>query len=118
MKGKAVSWEEDKLKMLKDPKIAQGYLEACVQEGVPLPQALAAVVKAQGMSKVAKKTHMALPNLMRAVKKGSNPTYSTLSRLLSGVGLGLSVRSLTAADFGNGIIRAKNAKDLFGKLGI
>jgi probable addiction module antidote protein len=94
MKGKVVSWEEDKLKMLKDPKVAKGYIEACIQEGIPLPVALANVVKAQGMTKVASKTHMALPNLMRVVKKGSNPTYETLSSLLTGLGLGLTVRSL------------------------
>jgi probable addiction module antidote protein len=96
MKGKAVNWEEDRLKLLKDIEVAREYIEACLEEGISLPVALADVVKAQGMTQVARKTHMALPNLMRAVKKGSNPTYDTLSRLLTGMGMSLTVRPMTS----------------------
>jgi probable addiction module antidote protein len=97
MKGKIVEWEPEKLRLLRNPKIAQEYVEACLEEGVPLPVALATVVRAQGMSKVAKKTRMALPNVMRTLKKDANPTYETLNRLLKGLGLGLAVRPLRAA---------------------
>lgn len=94
MNGRVVDWEETKLELLKDPKIAKGYIETCLEEGMPLNMALAAVIKAQGVTKIAKKTHMAVPNVLRAVRKSSNPTYGTLQKLLGGVGLGFAVRSL------------------------
>ena len=92
MKQRATDWEPTKLELLKDPEVAQGYIQACLEEGVPLQEALGAVIRAQGLTKVAGKTRLAVPNVIRAVRKGANPTFDTLQRLLFGVGLDISVR--------------------------
>lgn len=92
MKGSTVSWEDGLMEKLKDPVFAQGYVEACLEEGVPLEVALGDVVRAQGVAKVARRAHLDRPNLIRALRPKSNPTLGTLRRLLSGVGLELAVR--------------------------
>ena len=92
MKGSTADWEEGLMRDLQDPKFAQGYVEACLEEGVPLEKALGDVVRAQGVAKVAKRAHLDRPNVIRALRPKGNPTLATLRRLLSGVGLELSVR--------------------------
>ena len=89
---KTIDWNERLLEDLKDPESAKLFMEACLDEGVPLQVALGKVLKAQGMAKVARKTKIALPNVVRAVRENSNPTYDTLTKLLGAVGLDLSVR--------------------------
>ncbi len=89
---KTIDWNETLLEDLKDPESAKLFMEACLDEGVPLQVALGKVLKAQGMAKVARKTKIALPNVIRAVRENSNPTYDTLTKLLGVVGLDLSVR--------------------------
>jgi probable addiction module antidote protein len=94
MKGSTVSWEEGLMKDLQDPEFAKGYVDACLEEGVPLEVALGDVVRAQGVGKVARRAHLDRPNVIRALRPKSNPTLSTLRRLLGGVGLELAVRPL------------------------
>jgi probable addiction module antidote protein len=92
MKAKSAPWEPFLMKDLKNPKHAQGYIQACLDEGIPLHVALRDVLKAQGFSAVARKTHIAVPNVIRAVRESSNPTYDTMQKLLQAVGLDLAVR--------------------------
>jgi len=89
------NWNEMLLEDLKDPESAKLFMEACLDDGVPLQVALGKVLKAQGMAKVARKTKIALPNVIRAVRENSNPTYDTLTKLLDAVGLEHSVRPKT-----------------------
>jgi probable addiction module antidote protein len=91
---KTRSWDEHKYKLLKDPKVAQAYIEGAVEEGVPLNYAIGEVIKAQGVTKVSQRAEMALPNVLRATRKDANPTFSTLTKLLHALGLELSVRRL------------------------
>jgi len=63
-----------------------------MEEGIPMQVALSDVIRAQGYEKVAKKTHMARPNIMRAVRTTANPTVATMQKLLRSVGLDFSVR--------------------------
>ena len=93
MKGSTVSWEKGLMEDLRDPEFARGYVEACLEEGIPLELALADVVKAQGVAKVARRAHLDRPNLIRALRPKANPTVSTLRRLLNGLGLELAVRT-------------------------
>lgn len=93
MKGRTANWDDSLMEKLRDPEFAKGYVEACLEEGVPLEVALGDVVRAQGVSKVARRAHLDRPNVIRALRPKANPTVNTLRRLLSGVGLELSVRS-------------------------
>lgn len=92
MKGSTVKWEDGLMKDLQDPEFAKGYVEACLEDGVPLEVALGDVVRAQGVGKVARRAHLDRPNVIRALRPKANPTLLTLKRLLSGVGLELAVR--------------------------
>lgn len=92
MKGSLKNWEDSLMEDLKDPVIAKSYIEGCLEEGVTLQTALRDVIKAQGFGKVAKKAHIARPNVIRAVQPKANPTVETMQKLLHGVGLDLSVR--------------------------
>jgi probable addiction module antidote protein len=91
MRKKTTDWNDGLMEDLKDPEFTKGFVEACLDEGVPLQVALGKVVKAQGYSLVARKVHMAVPNVMRAVQPNANPTLATVSRLLQGVGLKFAV---------------------------
>jgi probable addiction module antidote protein len=93
MKGSTVSWEDGLMERLRDPDYAKGYVDACLEEGVPLEVALGDVVRAQGVGNVARRAHLDRPNVIRALRPKANPTLGTLKRLLSGVGLELAVRS-------------------------
>ena len=94
MKANSVSWEAGLMEDLRDPEIAKGYVDACLEEGVPLEEAIGDVVRAQGLNKVARRTHLGRPNLIRALRPKANPTVTTLRRVLNGVGLDLTVRFL------------------------
>ena len=94
MRKNTVDWNEGLMEDLKDPEFAKGFVEACLEEGVPLQVALGKVVKAQGYSYVARKVHMAVPNVVRAVQPKANPTLATVSKLLQGVGLKFAVNFL------------------------
>jgi probable addiction module antidote protein len=86
-------WEPFKLSLLKDPESAALYIEICLEEGDPLPECLADVIKAQGLQRMAKLTGIAAPNLLRATRKGSNPTVATLTAILDALGMALSVEA-------------------------
>lgn len=96
MNKKTVDWNDGLMEDLKDPEFAKGFVEACLEEGVPLQVALGKVVKAQGYFFVARKVHMAVPNVMRAVQPKANPTIATMNKLLHGVGLKFAVGFLKA----------------------
>jgi probable addiction module antidote protein len=96
MRKKTVDWNVGLMEDLKDPEFAKGFVEACLEEGVPLQVALGKVVKAQGYSAVARKINMAVPNVMRAVQPKANPTIATVTKLLNGVGLTFAVGFLKA----------------------
>ena len=97
MTKKSVDWNEGLMEDLKDPAFAKGFVEACLDEGVPLQVALGKVVKALGYSVVARKVDMAVPNVMRAVQPTANPTIATVNKILKGIGLKLAVGALTVS---------------------
>lgn len=94
MKANSASWEDGLMEKLQDPEFAKGYVDACLEDGVPLEVALGDVVRARGVGKVARRIHLGRPNLIRALRPKSNPTVTTLRRVLNGVGLDLTVRFL------------------------
>lgn len=94
MKGRLRKWEDGLLERLRDPDFAREYVQACLEEGLPITEAVGAVIRAHGLDKVAKRAHMAKPNLLRAVRAGANPTLDTLRQLLNSIGMDVAVRNL------------------------
>lgn len=84
-------WEPFKIGLLKDPESAALYIQAYLEEGDPLNECLADVIKAQGLAKMARLTGIAAPNLLRVTRKGHNPTVATLNAILHALGMELSV---------------------------
>jgi len=91
MKTKLYDWKlEDNLKT---PEQRAAYIEAAIEENDPefLTVALGEVAKIEGMSAVARKTHLARENLYRAFSPGGNPTLMTVMKVLDALGLSLRV---------------------------
>jgi probable addiction module antidote protein len=80
-----------------DPSFADDYLEAALDEaGEPgghtaLLAALRHVAEAQGMGAVAQRAGIPRESLYRALSPRGNPTVKTLTAVLNGLGLHLSV---------------------------
>jgi probable addiction module antidote protein len=80
-----------KLKHLRIPEVAAHYIIACIEEGDPLNECLADVIKAHGLAALARATGIAAPNLLRVTRKGSNPTIATIRAILHALGMELTV---------------------------
>jgi len=79
------SWQLDKLA---DPKIAANYLNASLEESPEIfLMALGNVAHANRMSKVAKEAGVQRETLYRSLTEQGNPTFQTLSSILSALGM-------------------------------
>ena len=85
--------QEYLLETLKDPDEAAAYLNAALEENDNklFLLALRNVVKASGMSKIAKKANLNRENLYKMLSKKGNPEFSSLWALLHSVGLEISI---------------------------
>jgi len=91
-KGHTKPWRESLDRQLKDPDFAREYLLAAVAEGLDLQVALADVVRAVGTTRYSEWVDgLDRPNVLRAVRAGSNPTLGTVKKLLGPLRLRLSV---------------------------
>jgi len=84
-------WNEGLARDLRDQAFAREFLEALLEEGFSLQQALAKTVRAYGVTEFASKVHMASPNLLRSIRPNANPTQRTLEQMLEPLGLRLAV---------------------------
>lgn len=91
MARKSKEWEEGLAKDLKDPTFVIDFIRAALDEGIPLQQVLAKVIKCLGIKEFSKKAKMASPNIIRILNLRYNPTQSSLNRLLKPLGLRLTV---------------------------
>jgi DNA-binding phage protein len=91
MARRSRDWNEGLARDLRDPEFAREFLMGAVEEGIPLQQALAKVIRAMGVAEFADKVGMASPNVQRAINPRHNPTQATLSRLLKPFHLRLSL---------------------------
>ena len=91
MKSKLCNW--DVTNALKTPEARAAYIEAAIEEHDPefLTIALGDVAKAEGMTKVARKSKVTRENLYRAFSPGGNPTMATVMRVLDALGLRICV---------------------------
>ncbi len=87
MARRSRDWNDGLAEDLKDKAFAREFLTAAVEDGVPLQQALAKVVRATGVKEFAARVDMPSSNLLRAIHPNHNPTQETLERLLKPFGL-------------------------------
>lgn len=96
MKRKLRNYQEKLLKDLRDPELAQLYLNEVLADEDPLMFLLALknVHEAQGgqMTELAQKTNLSRENLYRILSKKGNPKLSSIISLLSAVGFSLAVQ--------------------------
>jgi probable addiction module antidote protein len=81
------------LENLKDPKEAAAYLNAALDEGNNeiFLLALKNVVKASGVTNVARKAHLNRENLYKMLSEKGNPEFTSLWSILSSIGLKISI---------------------------
>jgi len=81
------------LETLKDSKEAAAYLNAALEEGDNelFLLALKNVVKAWGVTKIAKKAHLNRENLYKMLSEKGNPELTSLWAILSSIGLKISI---------------------------
>ncbi len=87
-----VSYRDWLLGELADPKTAEGYLNACLEEGPDLfLKGLKKVAQTRQMAKVAKEAGVQRETLYRSLSEDGNPTLETLSSVLHALGMELRV---------------------------
>ncbi len=95
MAKRSKDWNEGLARDLRDPEFARAFLMSAVEEGIPLQQALAKVIRTMGVTEFAAKVGIASSNIQRAINPHHNPTQATLTRLLKAFRLKLSVAPIT-----------------------
>ena len=90
----SVSYREDLLRRLKDPRFAAGYLSKCLEDDeATFLVALRDVAEAHGgIRQLARKTHLNREHLFRMLSKSGNPHLHSLRQLVSAVGLKLTLQ--------------------------
>lgn len=98
--GRSIPWEPYLINSLKNPKEAEGYLNAALEEDDPrvFLLALRDVTEAHGgMSKIARTCKLNRESLYRMLSKKGNPSLESLAKLLSSMGFRLAVEKKDAA---------------------
>lgn len=91
----AVSYHDDLLRRLKDPKYAVGYLNACLEEEDEGTFLLAVRDVAQvhgGLRQLAKKAKLNREHLFRMLSKSGNPRLHSLKQLIEALGFKLILK--------------------------
>jgi len=93
------SFNDYMVESMKDPVQAAAYIEAVIdlEDPAALLVALRHVAKAHGMAEVARRADVGDKTLFKALSAKGNPTLATVHKVLSAVGLRLSVEPLRAA---------------------
>ena len=91
MARRTKDWNKGLAEDLRNREFAREFLMAAIEEGIPLQHALGKVVRATGVKEFAEKIGMESPNLLRAIHPHHNPTQATINRILSPLGLKLSL---------------------------
>ena len=85
------------LETLKDPREAAEYLNAALEEGDNelFLLALKNVVKASGVTNIARKAHLNRENLYKMLSEKGNPELASLWSILTSIGLKISIDTAT-----------------------
>ena len=82
---------------LKSEEDMVAYLEACMDEAGEEPAVIAAalgdIARAYGMAELAKKTGITREGLYKALNKNSNPSFGTILKVLTALGIKLSPKA-------------------------
>lgn len=84
-------WNKGLATDFKDSTFVREFINAALDEGVPIQDVLRKLVDVVGLKETSKKTKMPSPNILRALNPKHNPTLDTLNRILWPFGLKLSV---------------------------
>jgi len=86
----------DSAEHLKTDEDIQQYLEACFEEGGDdaafILHALGVVARAKGMMQISRETGLAREALYRSLSAEGNPSFATVLKVLSSLGVHLSAR--------------------------
>jgi len=94
-----LTFKEDLIERLKEPKAAQAYMDAALADGDPdlFLEALKNVAEAHGgMSHVAKKVCLDRAGLYRMFSSNGNPTYRNLRNVLGALGYRFKIEKIAA----------------------
>jgi probable addiction module antidote protein len=97
---RSVDYQEYLMRALKDPREAEAYLNAALEDEDPrvFLLALRNVVQARGgMGKLAARSALNRESMYRTLSKEGNPSLKTLGALLGSLGLRLAVEKKRAA---------------------
>jgi len=88
----------DAARFLEDDEAIAVYLNAIMEENdaALLATALGDVARARGMTSVAQQSGLAREALYKALRADSQPRYETIARVLSALGLKLTVQTADA----------------------
>ena len=98
MSGKSTKdHQKSLLETLKDPKEAAEYLNAALEEGNNelFLLALKNIVKAYGVTNIARKAHLNRENLYKMLSEEGNPELASLWSILSSIGLKISIDTVS-----------------------
>ncbi len=97
----SVSYDDYLIESLKDPREAEGYLNAALEGEDPRVFLLAlhrvAEARRGGRSKAAGRSKLNRQSLYRTLSKTGNPSLQTLSALLDSLGFRLTIKRKRAA---------------------
>ncbi len=91
MAGRTRDWNKGLADDFKDAAFVRAFINAALDEGIPIQQVLRKLVDGVGLKETSKKTKIPSPNLLRALNPKHNPTLDTLNRIRRPFGLKLSV---------------------------
>lgn len=98
MSGKSTKdHQKSLLETLKDPKEAAEYLNAALEEGNNelFLLALKNVVKASGVTNIARKANLNRENLYKMLSEKGNPELASLWSILNSIGLKISIDTVS-----------------------
>lgn len=98
-KKKATFTKWDITDYLRTDKDIQAYLEVVAEDNDPVrfARALGDVARARNMSKIARETAMSRLGLIKALSEDGNPRLDTTMKVLSALGLRLTVAPVATA---------------------
>ena len=87
---------------LRTPEEMAAYLEACIEESdgdaAFIAKALGDIARAQGMTQVARESGLSRESLYKALSGERSPSFDTILKVVSALGLKLSARVRSEAE--------------------
>ena len=98
MTVKLTNW--DSSEYLDTDEAIQDYLDACIEEADGDPEfivhALGVIARAKNMSQLSRDTGISREGLYKAFSQSGNPTFATVAKVASALGLTLTLKTTSA----------------------